>query len=70
MKIGTLADTIVLPRNERFSQRIKTHGTEREMQNLGTVTPQTHVIIDEHESTKKKVEHFPIFMIGVSVLQV
>lgn len=58
----------MLPKNERSSRR-NTPNNNTELQNTGNEHPQTHIVI-EPEWAEKKVEHFPIFMIGISVVQV
>ncbi|KAJ6641140.1 Protein rhomboid [Pseudolycoriella hygida] len=59
-KIGALANNVVLPKNER-KWRGLSHAEIIEMQNVDTVKETT---------IKRKSEHFPFFMISISVVQI
>lgn len=68
-KIGTIAEDVVLPKNERVIRRAaKADGME--MQNFYTSIPIERIECDRRDVTENKSEHFPIFMIGISVVQV
>lgn len=66
VKIGTLADNVVLPKTERVVRR-SSEAYNMEKQN---VEAQKSYNVTEHEVSVKKTEHFPGFMIGISVVQV
>lgn len=67
-KLALFADNVVLPKNERILRQI--HKSElTEMHSVESQHPHTNVFPDK-ETTATKTEHFPAFMIGVSLVQI
>ncbi|KAJ6641126.1 Rhomboid-related protein 1, partial [Pseudolycoriella hygida] len=65
MKIGTLANNVVLPKNER-NLRGLSKAEKIEMQNVEAQQSDT---VNE-KTIERKSEHFPFFMITISVVQI
>ncbi|KAJ6637849.1 Protein rhomboid [Pseudolycoriella hygida] len=66
-KLGTLANNVVLPKNER-NLRMLSKAEKIGMQNVEAQQPDTVEVVAT--TTVKKTEHFPVFMIVISVVQI
>lgn len=66
-KIGTLAEDVVLPRNERLIRRTS-RIEDVPMQNIESQYPHPTAAI--FQPTINQSKHFPVFMIGISFIQV
>lgn len=70
-KLGTLAEGVVLPKNERDSRRIS-KAEDVSIANSLIVSelpfPSSIVNLYSHQAVESKT--FPVFMIGISVIQV
>lgn len=63
------AEDVVLPRNQRSHQR--THIPEVELQDVEVHNPNRPTVHDpKQRPVQMQPKHFPIFIIGISIIQV